>query len=109
MPQKFCILEGLERGEDHDDAPLDVIGAGAFCDRAAADEVLERAVGFEHGVEVRNHQDPLALVAFDVMFGHQVPGAAQLRHWNEGDAKTKRFETGAQQFGDAGHARQVQR
>ena len=72
-------LHGAQRGDDHRHPALVVAGAGPVRRFAVARPALERRIGLEHRVEVRDQQQPLAPAAARVA-GDEMAGAARRLH-----------------------------
>ena len=71
--QRTRRLHRAERGEHHRDPALVIRNARPGGEITLLFKALERAVGFEHGIDMPDQQQPPALTR---MRGDEVPGAA---------------------------------
>ena len=99
--------ERLQRRDDDDVTAFHVDDAGpARGRRRQALEALERAVGFEHGVEVADEQHARPLAG---ALGHQVARPIERRAVDPARGEAERAQFRAEDVADLPHAREVHR
>lgn len=103
-----CLLHRPERGNHHRHSALVVPGARADPVIALPLPALERAVWFEHRVEVADQQHPLAL-AVPLVRRDDMTGPAGRLHVDPLHFEAQRFQLGPEHLANPGHALDIER
>lgn len=101
-------MHGAQCSDDDHHAALVVGDAGTGRAFAVADEALERRIRLEHGVQVADHQDPLAASVTRVG-GDQVAGASGSAHVDPLHVEAQRLQLRAHHSADRGDPGNVER